>query len=92
MQETYTTFKGLQNPLEFMGIRGRFLTYTAAAIGIGILGYFICAIAFSKLVGFLLLLVVVGTGYLYSFINQKKGLHAKKIDKQTYIVKTLFKH
>ena len=25
-------FKGLQKPLEFMGIRGRFLTYAAGAI------------------------------------------------------------
>ena len=26
-------FKGLQRPLEFMGIRGRFLTFAAMAIG-----------------------------------------------------------
>ena len=32
-------FKGLQKPLEFMGIRGRFLTYAAAAIGISFLGF-----------------------------------------------------
>ena len=28
----YPVFKGLQRPLEFMGIRGRFLTYAAGAI------------------------------------------------------------
>ena len=32
-QEGYPVFKGLQKPLEFMGIRGRFLTLAAAAIG-----------------------------------------------------------
>ena len=31
-QEGYPVFKGLQKPLEFMGIRGRFLTLAAAAI------------------------------------------------------------
>ena len=30
-QEGYPVFKGLQKPLEFMGIRGRFLTLAAAS-------------------------------------------------------------
>ena len=32
--EGYPVFKGLQKPLEFMGIRGRFLTLAAGAIGV----------------------------------------------------------
>ena len=32
--EGYPVFKGLQKPLEFMGIRGRFLTLAAAAVGV----------------------------------------------------------
>ncbi|MFC2760282.1 MAG: DUF4133 domain-containing protein, partial [Hallella multisaccharivorax] len=43
-------FKGLQKPLEFMGIRGRFLTYAAAAIGISFLGFLLSSILFGKLV------------------------------------------
>ena len=34
----YPVYKGLQKPLEFMGIRGRFLTLAAAAIGVS----FVC--------------------------------------------------
>lgn len=37
-QEGYPVFKGLQKPLEFMGIRGRFLTLAAAAIGVSFVG------------------------------------------------------
>ena len=43
-QEGYPVFKGLQKPLEFMGIRGRFLTLAAAAIGVS----FVSFIAFSS--------------------------------------------
>lgn len=38
-QEGYPMFKGLQKPLEFMGIRGRFLTLAAAAIGVSFVGF-----------------------------------------------------
>ena len=38
-QEGYPVFKGLQKPLEFMGIRGRFLTLAAAAIGVSFVGF-----------------------------------------------------
>ena len=40
-------FKGLQKPLEFMGIRGRFLTYAAGAIGISFLGFLLSSILFG---------------------------------------------
>ena len=39
-------FKGLQKPLEFMGIRGRFLTYAAGAIGVSFLGFLLSSILF----------------------------------------------
>ena len=42
--EGYPVFKGLQKPLEFMGIRGRFLTLAAAAVGVSFVGF----IVFSK--------------------------------------------
>ena len=36
----FPVFKGLQKPLEFLGIRGRFLTIAAATIGGAFLGFF----------------------------------------------------
>lgn len=86
----YPIFKGLQKPLEFMGIRGRFLYYIAGAIGIGFLGYLICAILIGQLVGLLFLAIVAIGGYLYSFLLQRKGLHSKKKEKSILVVKTLF--
>ena len=50
-QEGYPVFKGLQKPLEFMGIRGRFLTLAAAAIGVSFVGFIGFSIALGKVAG-----------------------------------------
>ena len=47
----YPVFKGLQKPLEFMGIRGRFLTFAAGAIGLSFVGFIIFSIILGKLAG-----------------------------------------
>lgn len=46
----FPVFKGLQRPLEFMGIRGRFLTIAAATIGVSFLGFLVFSVAINKLV------------------------------------------
>ena len=33
----YPLFKGLQRPLEFMGIQGRYIYWAAATIGVGLI-------------------------------------------------------
>ena len=86
----YPVFKGLQKPLEFMGIRGRFLFYIAGAIAIGFLGYLICSFVVGQVLGLIFLTVISVCGYGGSFFLQRKGLHSKKKDKSTLIVKTLF--
>ena len=35
----YQMFKGLQRPLEFMGLQGRYITWAAVTAGVGILGF-----------------------------------------------------
>lgn len=86
----YPVFKGLQRPLEFMGIRGRFLYYIAGAIGGGFLGYIIGVIFIGQLVGFAILAVVSLGGYGASRVMQTHGLHSKPRSKDIYVVKTLF--
>lgn len=86
----YPVFKGLQKPLEFMGIRGRFLIYIGGAIGIGFLGFLLFAFLFGQLVGFIFLVIVVLGGYVASFFLQRKGLHSKKKNKEVFIITTLY--
>ena len=88
-QEGYPVFKGLQKPLEFMGIRGRFLTLAAAAIGVSFVGFIAFSITLGKLAGFVAMLVMAAAGLLTIFIKQKGGLHNKRRDKGTYVYRKL---
>ena len=84
-QEGYPVFKGLQKPLEFMGIRGRFLTLAAAAIG-GFIGF---SIALGKLAGFIAMLVMAVVGLVTIYVKQRGGLHNKRRAKGIYVYKNL---
>ena len=84
-QEGYPVFKGLQKPLEFMGIRGRFLTLAAAAIGVSFVSFIAFSIVLGKLAGFIAMLVTVAVIY----VKQRGGLHNKKRSKGIYVYKKL---
>lgn len=45
---SYPVFKGLQKPLEFMGIRGKFIYYAAGTFLFGFIGFLV----FNILLGF----------------------------------------
>ena len=79
--QDYPIFKGLQKPLEFMGVQGRYIYWAAGAIVGFILAY--CLIGFVA--GLIALVVSLGTGAAFIFMKQKKGLHSKKEDKGVFI-------
>ena len=69
-------FKGLQRPLEFMGIRGRFLTFAAMAIGFSFVGFIVFSIAMGKLAGFMAMIIMAITGLLTIYVKQRGGREA----------------
>lgn len=81
----YPVFKGLQKPLEFMGIQGRYIFWAAGAIGGAIVGFIIAYLLLGFIAGLIVLAVVGGGGAAFIFIKQKKGLHSKKIDKGVFV-------
>ena len=89
---SYPVFKGLQKPLEFMGIRGRFLTYAAAAIGASFVGYIIFSILMGKLAGFIVMVVMAAIGLASIYLKQKTGLHNKKKSRGVFIYNNLYVH
>ena len=89
--EGYPVFKGLQKPLEFMGIRGRFLTLAAAAVGVSFVGFIVFSIALGKLAGFIAMLVMIIAGLVTIYIKQRGGLHNKRKDKGVFVYKSLRK-
>ena len=88
-KEGYPVFKGLQKPLEFMGIRGRFLTLAAAAIGVSFVGFIVFSIALGKIAGFIAMLVVAVAGLVVIYVKQRGGLHNKRRAKGIYVYKKL---
>ena len=78
---SYPVFKGLQKPLEFMGIRGRFIYYAAGTFLFGFIGFLVFNIILGFFAGLIALVVIAGTGIISIFIKQKLGLHAKKLYK-----------
>ena len=88
-KEGYPVFKGLQKPLEFMGIRGRFLTLAAAAIGVSFVGVIVFSIALGILAGFIAMLVMAAAGLATIFVKQRGGLHNKRRAKGIYVYKKL---
>ena len=83
----YMMFKGLQRPLEFMGIRGRFIYIAAGAIGASFLGFLLISYLFGRIIGFAGMFVIIGLSLLVIYLKQKNGLHDKKRCKDTLIVK-----
>ncbi len=73
MEDFFPIYKGIQKPLEFMGIRGRFLTFAAIAIGVSFLGFILFSIILGKLAGFIAMIVLALVGLATIYIRQRNG-------------------
>ena len=81
----YPLFKGLQKPLEFMGIQGRYIYWAAASVGVAVIGFILAYCLFGFVIGLIALAIALLTGMALIFVKQKKGLHTKKEDRGVYI-------
>ena len=83
--QEYPVFKGLQKPLEFFGLQGRYIYWAAGTAGGGIVFFVIMYLSLGFLAGLGALVGILAVGMLLIFIRQKKGLHTKKEDKGIFI-------
>lgn len=83
--QEFPIFKGLQKPLEFMGLQGRYIYWAAGAIGGAIVGFILAYCLLGFLAGLIALVVSLGIGAAFIFMKQRKGLHSKKEDKGVFI-------
>lgn len=81
----YPFFKGLQKPLEFMGVQGRYIWWAAGTVGGGLIAFIITYCFMGFLAGLAVLTVIICTGAGLILIKQKKGLHTKKADKGVFV-------
>ena len=76
----YPLFRGLQRPLEFMGLQGRYIYWAAGAVGGAILGFIIAYCIAGFVAGLVVLVAFVVTGAALVLFKQRRGLHSKKVD------------
>ena len=81
----YPLFRGLQRPLEFMGLQGRYIYWAAGTAGGAILGFIMAYCIIGFVAGLITLVASVSIGAALVLYKQKKGLHTKKEDKGVYI-------
>ncbi len=81
----YPMFKGLQRPLELMGLQGRYIYWAAGAAGGAIVGFIIAYVFMGFVAGLVMLTAVLSTGIALIILKQRKGLHSKKIDRGVFI-------
>lgn len=81
----YPIFKGLQRPLEFMGIQGRYIYWAAGAVGGAVIGFIVAYCLSGFVAGLIVLVVSLGGGATLILIKQRKGLHSKKNDKGVFV-------
>lgn len=81
----YPLFKGLQRPLELMGLQGRYIYWAAGAAGGAIAGFIIAYCLAGFVVGLVALSAVLSTGITLIILKQRKGLHSKRIDRGVFV-------
>ena len=75
---SYPVFRGLQRPLEFMMLRGRYIYWGAGTVIGGILGFLGGYLIAGYILALFLAFVVFSLGGVLIMVKQKKGLHSKK--------------
>ena len=81
----YPLFKGLQRPLEFMGIQGRYIYWAAGSVGGAIVGFIVAYCLGGFVVGLVVLAAVLSAGISLIILKQRKGLHTKKNKNGVYV-------
>ena len=84
-QDGFPVFKGLQKPLEFMGIQGRYIYWAAITAGGAISGFIVAYCLMGIIAGLIVLVVAITTGAGLIMFKQRKGLHTKKNDQGVFI-------
>lgn len=71
-------FKGLQRPLEFLGLQGRYIAWAGITAGLSLLGFIITYSFLGFVTGLIVLVIAVSTGGGIIMVKQRKGLYSKK--------------
>lgn len=91
MARKYPIYKGLQKPLEFKGLKGKYIYW---AVGSLLAGLVLGALTMSLVNLWLGAIVLVGSvtgGFVFIAAKQKQGLHSKASSRSYFIHPVNFK-
>lgn len=74
----YPLFKGLQRPLELMGLQGRYIYWAAGVAGGAIVGFIAAYCLMGFVAGLVVLATVLSAGIVLIILKQRKGLQQQK--------------
>ena len=81
----YPVFKGLQRPLELMGIQGRYIYWAAGTAGGAIVGFIAAYCLLGFVAGLIALTAILSAGISLIIVKQRQGLRSKRIDKGVFV-------
>lgn len=87
----YPILRGLQKPLEFLGLQGRYITWAAITAGASILGFVLVYVVAGFLFGLLFAAITICSGLATILLKQHKGLHSKRSDRGVFVYANLWK-
>ncbi len=73
----YQLYKGLQKPLSYKGLQGRFIGWGASALVGGLVSGGLIGAMLNMYLGVLFSLVVICSMFMLILSRQRKGLHSK---------------
>lgn len=85
----FKIFKGLQKPLEFMGLKGRYVWVGLIAVVVTIMAFIITFIAAGFLPALIVGLGILSAVFVWIHTRSKRGLHSKQSAKGVYVVTKL---
>lgn len=88
--KSFNVYKGLQKPLIFKGLRGKFIYYGAGCVIIALIICSVLSVTLGFMWGGLSLLAIMFGGLSLVLHLQKKGLHSKDKRKGCFIVSKLY--
>ncbi|WP_276496851.1 DUF4133 domain-containing protein [Pontibacter litorisediminis] len=84
----FEVYKGLQKPLVFKSLKGRYIYWGLSCVASGFLAAVVLSVAVNFFCGLLALLVITGGCLCFTAMQQKKGLHQKTRSSGIYIMPT----
>ena len=82
----YPLFKGLQRPLELMGLQGRYIYWAAGVAGGAIVGFIAAYCLMGFVAGLVVLATVLSAGIVLIILKTaKKGCTAKNVKRGVYV-------